>query len=107
MSIWVLFSGLITLAVVISIITVMYLIKVFPFNKPYQVKDPRNWESKSSTNDWLDLEYNYSPYNLNVPTNYPDASGNNVAKIYCSIDPTRCIADSIQYAKSNPPLTPC
>lgn len=81
------------------VIFILYATKIGPYGQPYQIKDPRTWQSQTSNTAWLTPAFDYSPTDRNVPA--PDIKG-----IYCSYDPIRCIPTQAQFDQT-PVQTPC
>lgn len=95
MSLAVVYIELFVLIIGIIILVALFAFRVPPFNKPYQFRDPRTWESVANNQSWLAPVFDYSPYDRDIP----DFS---VKATYCGttadpIDPTRCISSFTQY----------
>jgi hypothetical protein len=97
MSLTIVYIELFILILGIIILVALFVFRTAPYNKPYEFRDPRTWKSVPSNQSWLISDFDYSPYNRDVP----DV---NIKAIYCAdtVDPTRCISSNIEYKQKVP-----
>ena len=88
------------LVILLIALAIIYGTGTWPFNHPVVIRNPRDWKTETTTQDWLKPAYDYSPFNRDIPSA-------TIACVYCStsLDPTRCIASYPQYVAANPPNT--
>lgn len=84
----------------IILLAILYGVGTWPFNTKLDLRDPRTWQDVPSNTAWLKTDFDYTPFNRDIPSA-------DISCVYCAtaLDPARCIAESTEFFSVPRPTT--